>query len=192
MLQWQISPFRVPSWLSWQPTAALTFPVRKYTDDTCKTTFTIRVRRTTHTYLVQILTADKAETDPQVPNRQSETRDIRKMRFQSSWSPKLPAFYALSFLFGLLYPPFYTSCSQTSFSLHCSCSHTSSNSQTITNPLPRLGDASQGGSYRTKWSPSILLLSATKTRQPNFWTFQIIFVYVCKMLLFSLQSFKKF
>ena len=38
------------------------------------------MKRRACTYLVQILTADKAETDPQVPNRQSETRDIQKMR----------------------------------------------------------------------------------------------------------------
>lgn len=91
-----------------------------------------------HTYLVQILTADKAEIDPQVPNRQSETKDIRKMKFQSSKSPRLPAFYEHSSFISLIVSSlckFFANF----FSLHCSCSNTTSDPQAIPNPLPRLG-----------------------------------------------------
>lgn len=63
----------------------------------------IGIDRRACTYLVQILTADKAEAGPQVPSRQSETRDIKKMRSRSSVEPRIPAFYNLSFSSGLLY-----------------------------------------------------------------------------------------
>ena len=84
------------------------------------------MKRGACTYLAQILTADKAETDPQVPNRQSETRDIQKMRFHffpyfHHRAPSYQSFYDSFFLSGLQYL-LYTSCPQVSFSLYCSCS----------------------------------------------------------------------
>lgn len=48
--------------------------------------------RRVHTYLFQILTADKAETDPWAPSRQSETRDIKTVRSLSSLEARVPAF----------------------------------------------------------------------------------------------------
>lgn len=42
-----------------------------------------------HTYLVQILTAGRAETDPRAPGRRSEIRDINKMRSLSSLEPRV-------------------------------------------------------------------------------------------------------
>lgn len=121
-----------------------------------KPQLTTGTERRRHTYLVQILTAGKAETDPQEPGRQSETREINKMRSLSSLEPRAPAIQDLSFLPGLLY----ASGSRTSFSLHGSRGKTSSNSYGSPSPLPQLGVAAQSTPDRTPWSNSLLTLSS--------------------------------
>lgn len=116
-----------------------------------------------HTYLVQILTAGRAETDPRAPGRQSEIRDINKMRSLSSLEPRVPAFTDLSFLSGLLY----TSGSRT-FPLHSSVVRKAAISTVATIR------STQDRTPSSNSKPS----AATKTRQPDFWTSPIISVSI--------------
>ena len=152
-----------------------------------KPQLTMGTERRGHTYLVQILTAGKAETDPQEPGRQSETRDINKMRSLSSLEAGVPAVQDLSFLPGLLH----ASGSRTSFSLHGHVVRQAAiptaapvlcHSQEFLLKAPLTGLLGQ-----IPFLPS----AATKTRQPNFWTSPIISIYIQPMLIITPRSFKK-